>query len=260
MLTEIAGWLVDPANWSGPRGIPTRLLEHLSYTALSLLLSALVALPLGLWVGHTGRGRTVVTLSNVARAVPSLGLLFAVEMLVGPYFASNLAFLIPSIVVLVLLGVPPLLSGTYAGIEAVDPAARDAAYGMGMRSREVLRRVELPCALPLILSGTRAATLQIVATATIAASVSLGGLGRFLLDGLAVRDYAQMAGGAILVAALALVLDAALAVVVRYAVSPGLSGRVRHTADRTPDASPTRVLAPRLAGTTTARTTAKDPP
>ncbi len=263
MLNEILGWLVDPANWSGPRGIPVRLFEHLWYSALALFLAALIALPLGLWVGHTGRGRAVVSVSNAARAVPSLGLLFAVEMLVGPYFTSTLAFLIPSIVVLLLLGVPPLLSGTYAGIQAVDPAARDAAYGMGMRPRQVLRQVEVPCALPLLLSGTRAATLQIVATATIAASVSLGGLGRFLIDGLAVRDYAQMAGGALLVAALALVLDALLALLARYAVSPGLSGRrVRRntlavdTSSQT--APPPRVSASSVAGTTTARTFERD--
>ncbi|MGV1008044.1 MAG: ABC transporter permease [Dermatophilaceae bacterium] len=225
MLNDIASWLTDPVNWAGPRGIPTRIMEHLWYSALALAFSAAVALPAGLWVGHTGRGRWVVTISNVARAVPSLGLLFAVEMIVGPHFASNLAFIIPSIVVLFLLGVPPLLSGTYAGIQAVDPAARDAAYGMGMSSREVLRGVEVPCAMPLVMSGLRASTLQIIATATIAASVSLGGLGRYLLDGLAVRDYAEMAGGAILVAALALILEGILIIVTRYAVSPGLTGR-----------------------------------
>lgn len=261
MVNDILGWLTDPANWTGPRGIPTRVLEHLWYSALALALSAAVALPAGLWVGHTGRGRWVVTVSNVARAVPSLGLLFAVEMIVGPYFASNLAFIIPSIVVLFLLGVPPLLSGTYAGIQAVDPAARDAAYGMGMRSREVLRGVELPCAMPLILSGLRASTLQIVATATIAASVSLGGLGRYLLDGLAVRDYAQMAGGAVLVAALALILEGVLTIVSRYAVSPGLSGRFPRSslvetstaAPVAPDASPARILAPSGARSPTER-------
>lgn len=252
MLNDILGWLTDPANWTGPRGIPTRIVEHLWYSALSLLFSAAVALPVGLWVGHSGRGRGIVTVSNVARAVPSLGLLFAVEMIVGPYFTSNLAFVIPSIVVLFLLGVPPLLSGTYAGIQAVDPAARDAAYGMGMRSGEVLRRVELPCALPLMLSGLRGATLQVVATATIAASVSLGGLGRFLLDGLAVRDYAQMAGGAILVAALALVLDGVLALVVRFAVSPGLSGRFRDAGTVTStDPLEVSMLAPAGAGPVT---------
>jgi osmoprotectant transport system permease protein len=232
MLAGIWAWLVAPEQWSGARGIPMRALEHLGYSLLSLALAAAVALPLGLWVGHSGRGGWVVTVANAARAVPSLGLLFAVSMFVGPRISSNLAFVIPSVVVLVLLAVPPLLSGTYAGVRAVDPAARDAAYGMGMRGGEVLRRVELPCALPLLLSGVRAATLQVIATATIAASVSLGGLGRYLIDGLAVQDYPQMAGGAVLVAVLALVVDGLLALLTRYAVSPGLSDRSRRSGKR----------------------------
>ena len=225
MLTAIWAWLTAPEQWTGTRGIPHRLLEHLGYSVLSLLIAAVVAIPLGLWVGHSGRARWLVTASNAARAVPSLGLLFAVAMVVGPRISSDLAFVIPSVVVLVLLAVPPLLSGSYAGVTAVDPAARDAAYGVGMRPGQVLRQVELPCALPLLLSGVRSATLQVIATATIAASVSLGGLGRYLIDGLAVRDYAQMAGGAVLVAGLALVVDGVLALVSRYAVSPGLVGR-----------------------------------
>lgn len=225
MLTAIWAWLTAPEQWTGTRGIPHRLLEHLGYSVLSLLIAAAVAIPLGLWVGHSGRARWLVTASNAARAVPSLGLLFAVAMVVGPRISSDLAFVIPSVVVLVLLAVPPLLSGSYAGVTAVDPAARDAAYGVGMRPAQVLREVELPCALPLLLSGVRSATLQVIATATIAASVSLGGLGRYLIDGLAVRDYAQMAGGAVLVAGLALAVDGVLALVSRYAVSPGLVGR-----------------------------------
>ncbi|HOF62986.1 MAG TPA: ABC transporter permease subunit [Dermatophilaceae bacterium] len=225
MLTAIWAWLTAPEQWTGTRGIPHRLLEHLGYSVLSLLIAAVVAIPLGLWVGHSGRARWLVTASNAARAVPSLGLLFAVAMVVGPRISSDLAFVIPSVVVLVLLAVPPLLSGSYAGVTAVDPAARDAAYGVGMRPAQVLREVELPCALPLLLSGVRSATLQVIATATIAASVSLGGLGRYLIDGLAVRDYAQMAGGAVLVAGLALAVDGVLALVSRYAVSPGLVGR-----------------------------------
>lgn len=225
MLTAIWAWLTAPEQWTGTRGIPHRLLEHLGYSVLSLLIAAAVAIPLGLWVGHSGRARWLVAASNAARAIPSLGLLFAVAMVVGPRISSDLAFVIPSVVVLVLLAVPPLLSGSYAGVTAVDPAARDAAYGVGMRPGQVLRQVELPCALPLLLSGVRSATLQVIATATIAASVSLGGLGRYLIDGLAVRDYAQMAGGAVLVAGLALAVDGVLAIVSRYAVSPGLVGR-----------------------------------
>ena len=225
MIGSIWGWLSTPEQWAGPRGIPTRVLEHLGYSALAVLLAALVAIPLGLFVGHTGRGRWLVTLTNAARAVPSLGLLFVVAMIVQPRLSSDLAFVIPSLVALVLLAAPPLLSGAYAGVAAVDPAARDAAYGMGLTGARVLREVELPCALPLLLSGLRGACLQVVATATIAASVSLGGLGRYLIDGLALQDYPQMAGGAMLVAALALTVDALLALITRYAVSPGLSGR-----------------------------------
>ena len=225
MLTSIWTWLTAPEQWTGTRGIPNRLIEHLGYSVVSLVIAAFIAIPLGLWVGHTGRARWLVTASNAARAIPSLGLLFAVAMIVGPRISSDLAFVIPSVVVLVLLAIPPLLSGTYAGVTAVDPAARDAAYGVGMRPVQVLREVEVPCALPLMLSGVRSATLQVIATATIAASVSLGGLGRYLIDGLAVRDYAQMAGGALLVAALALAVDGLLALVSRYAVSPGLLGR-----------------------------------
>ncbi len=243
-LADLTAWFTDPAQWSGADGIPNRLTEHLVYTAITLVVGLLIAIPLGAWVGHTGRLRWLVTGANALRAVPSLGLLFAVSMLVGPLIQSDLAFVIPSIVVLVLLAVPPLLSGVYAGIDSVDPAARDAARGMGMSGWQVLTRVELPCALPLALSGLRSATLQVIATATIAASVSLGGLGRYLIDGLASRDYVQMVCGSLLVAALALVADLLLAALERYAVSPGISGRSarvarsRGTRTDTPQARP----------------------
>lgn len=232
MIASIWSWLTSPESWSGPTGIGTRLVEHLGYSLLVLVLAAIIAIPLGVWVGHTGRGRWIVSLANSARAVPTLGLLFAITLLVGPLISSTLAFVIPSVIVLVLLALPPVLSGAYAGVEAVDAAARDAAHGIGMRDRQVLLRVELPCALPLLLSGLRSATLQVVATATIAAYVGLGGLGRFLIDGLAQGDYVQTAGGALLVAVLALVVDLVLAAVERLAVSPGLSGRTSGAADR----------------------------
>jgi osmoprotectant transport system permease protein len=225
VITQIWQWLTAPEQWSGSRGIPTRLLEHLGFSALSLLLAAAIAIPVGLWVGHTGRGRSVVTIANAARAVPSLGLLFAVAMFVGPRISSNLAFVIPSVVVLVLLAIPPLLSAPMpaCGRSTRRCATRHTEWECG---REVLWRVELPCALPLLLSGVRAATLQVIATATIAAAVSLGGLGRYLIDGLAVSDYAQMAGGAILVAGLALAVDGLLALAQPVLlVSPGLATR-----------------------------------
>jgi len=247
MIDNILGWLTDPVQWSGPDGIPARVTQHLGYSVVTLLIAAVIAIPLGLLVGHTGRGRSLVSMANSLRAVPSLGLLFAISLWVGPKIHGSLAFVIPSIIVLVLLAIPPILSGTYAGIEGVDPAARDAAKGMGMRGGEVLRKVELPCALPLLLSGVRSATLQVIATATIAASISLGGLGRYLIDGLSVSDYAQMASGAILVAALALVMDGILSIVQRTAVSPGLTGKFRNTGDNRPVV------------TTTARGDASDP-
>jgi osmoprotectant transport system permease protein len=239
VLNGIGSWLTDPAHWSGPNGIPQRVLEHLTYAGISLLISALVAIPLGIVVGHSGRAKWTVSIANSLRAVPSLGLLFAVALWLGPKIASSLAYVIPSVIVLVLLAVPPILSGTYAGIQGVDPAARDAARGMGMTGSQVLRRVELPCSLPLLLSGVRSATLQVIATATIAASISLGGLGRYLIDGLSVSDYAEMASGAILVAVLALLMDGVLALVQRFAVSPGLTGKFRNTGDNRPVVSTT---------------------
>jgi osmoprotectant transport system permease protein len=149
--------------------------------------------------------------------------LFAAVLVVGPLLAGDIAFLAPSIFVLVLLAIPPILAGAYAGGEGIDPGARDAARGMGMGSLEILVRVEVPCALPLIFSGLRSAALQVIATATLAASVSLGGLGRFLIDGQAYRDYGQMAGGSLLVAVLAVLVDFVFAGVQRLAVSPGLA-------------------------------------
>ena len=239
MLNSIGAWLTDPAHWTGPNGIPQRILEHLIYSGISLLIAMLIAIPLGVVVGHSGRAKWSVSLANSLRAVPSLGLLFAVALWLGPKIASSLAYVIPSVIVLVLLAVPPILSGTYAGIQGVDPGARDAAKGMGMRGGEVLRRVEIPISLPLMLSGVRSATLQVIATATIAASISLGGLGRYLIDGLSVSDYAQMASGAILVALLALVMDGVLSLVQRVAISPGRTGKFRNTPGDRPVVSTT---------------------
>ena len=223
-MNGVLDWLTDPAHWHGYDGILQRTWEHLWYSGLALLVAAVIAIPLGLWVGHTGRGRFLaVNLTGALRAVPSLGLLFASLMILGPRLDGEARVLVPSELILVVLAIPPILAGAYAGVEQVDPAARDAARGMGMRGGEVLRRVEIPCAAPLIASGLRSAALQVVATATLAATVGLGGLGRFLIDGLSVRDYGQMAGGAILVAALALLVDLLASILQRVVVSPGLT-------------------------------------
>ena len=230
-------YLGDGSHWSGSDGVPARVVEHLEYTFLALAFVCLVALPLGLFVGHTGRGSVAIAGSaNALRALPDFGLLVYVVLLISGRLPADLAYLLPSILVLVILGVPAVLSATYAGIQAVDPAARDAAKGMGMTGSQVLWRVEIPNALPLILSGIRSSMLQIVATATIAAYVSLGGLGRFILDGQSQRDYSQMAAGAVLVGVLAIVLDLIVAGIQRLVVSPGVTGRFRTAGTRRPPA------------------------
>ncbi|MUN62982.1 ABC transporter permease subunit [Kocuria sediminis] len=209
-------WLTDPENWSGAAGIPVRLLEHLAYSGITLAVALAVAVPLGLWVGHTGRGSgLVVGLTGALRALPTLGLLTLFTLLLG-------LGLVPPIIALVLLAIPPILSGTYAGIANVSPALKDAGTAMGMTGGQVLARVELPNALPVILGGIRNAALQVVATVTVVAYINLGGLGRYLIDGLAVRDYSRMLGSVVLVAVLALAVDAALAVAQRLSTSPGL--------------------------------------
>lgn len=234
-MMDVFGWLTDPAHWSGTDGIPHRMLEHLGYSVGSLLIAALIGIPLGFYIGHTGKGTFVVAgIANALRALPTLGLLFVVVMLLTPALArtferSDVPDIVPSIIVLVVLAVPPILSSTYAGVAGVDLAARDAAYGMGMTGGEVLVRVEAPCALPLILSGVRSAMLQVISTATIAAFVSLGGLGRYLIDGQASRQYDQMLSGAVLVAVLAIVMEGVLAGIQRLVVSKGLSGRYHRT-------------------------------
>jgi osmoprotectant transport system permease protein len=226
MINSILAWLTDGAHWQGDDGILRRVFEHMEYSLTALLIAALIGIPMGLYIGHTGRGRFLaVSAAGAARAIPSLGLLFLAVLWLGPKLSGDLAFLAPTGLVLVVLAIPPILSGAYAGVGGVDPAARDAAKGMGMRGTEVLRHVEFPCALPLILSGIRSAMLQVIATATIAAVVGLGGLGRFLIDGLAVRDTPQTASGAVLVAILALIVDLALALFQRSVVSRGLTGR-----------------------------------
>ena len=164
----------------------------------------------------------MVQLVNAMRAMPTLGLLFVAILLLGPYLRGESAFLVPSIGVLVLLAVPPILAGTYTGVDEVDPAARDAARGMGMTGVQVLWRVELPNALPLLFGGLRSSAMQVIATATLAATVSVGGLGRYLIDGQAFRDFAMMGGGAILVALLALAVDLVFVLAQRLLISPGL--------------------------------------
>lgn len=237
LVADVIAWFGDPTHWTGPAGVPARLVEHLTYTGLAVAVGALIAVPLGALIGHTGRGGfLVVGVANGLRALPDLGLLTLLVLL-------TTISLVPVTIALVVLAVPPLLAGTYAGVRNVDRAVVDAARGMGMRGHEVLVRVELPNALPLILGGLRAATLQVLATAAIAAFIALGGLGRYLIDGLAQQDYPQMVAGAVLIAGLALVVEAVLAGVQRLVVSPGL--RLSRTArSRRPEPARLVPLAP----------------
>lgn len=216
IVTRALDWFGTAANWSGTDGIPHRLGEHLYYSGLSLLIAALIALPLGLFVGHTGRGAFLaVNSGNAARALPTVGLLGLCVVIFG-------IGLKPTLLPLIALAIPPILVNTYAGVRQVDAQLRDAASGMGMKGWQVLFQVEVPVALPLIILGLRTAAVQIVSTATIAAYVGLGGLGRYIFDGLARQEYEVMIGGAVLSVLLALGTEALFVGVQRLIVSPGV--------------------------------------
>jgi osmoprotectant transport system permease protein len=230
MIGQVFSWLTDSAHWRDTAldtGITTQLLAHVRFSLIALGIAAAIGLPLGLIIGHTRRGTFLVAGANALRSLPSVGLLVLLTVMIAPHFhgRTDIGYVIPTEIVLVLLAIPPILSNTYAGVDNVSPAVTDAAKGMGMRGRQVLFNVELPCSLPLIFSGIRSATLQVIATATIASFVPLGGLGRFIYDGLQQQDYPQMIGGGVLVAGLAVVADLLLALIQRYTVSRGISAR-----------------------------------
>jgi osmoprotectant transport system permease protein len=212
-------FFADSAHWHGYDGIPQRVLEHIQYSAAALGIAAVIGLPIGMITGHTGRGGNALAfVATAARALPSFGLLVLMFVLIG---LSMLPVMIP----LVVLAVPPILVTTYEAVRNVDPSPVDAARGMGMHPAKILFQVELPVALPLILSGLRSAAIQIVSTATIAAYVSLGGVGRYIVDGLYQRDYEKVVGGAALVAVLALLVLGLFWAVARAVVSPGVRRR-----------------------------------
>ena len=201
LFLEALGWLFARENWGGAGGILSRLQQHLYFTLAVVAVACVLALPAGVAIGHTRRGVAVVPMITAsARALPTLGLL----TLVGLW--SGLGLVAPFCALLVL-AIPPMLAGAYAGITSAEPVTVDAARAIGLSSWQVLTQVELPAAVPLLLEGLRSTTLQVVATATLAAYTADVGLGRFLFAGLKTRDYAQMIGGALLVVVLALVLD-----------------------------------------------------
>lgn len=215
------GWFTDPANWSGSNGIPVRVLEHLVLSGLPVVSALLIALPLGAFIGHTGRLTLLaVTIANVGRALPTFALLV---IFLPPILRLGLGLgFWPTYLPLVLLAIPPILVNTYVGIQDVDAEAREAARAMGMRPHQVLLRAELPLALPVIFSGIRTAAVQVVATATLGALVASGGLGRYIIDGLALQEQPRMVAGAVLVAILALSADQGLGAVERSLTSAGV--------------------------------------
>lgn len=221
LLASVVAWLADPAHWRGEDGIPTRVWEHIQLSGLAVAIAAAVALPLGLYLGHTGRGGfAAINVANIGRALPSLALI-AVGLVASIALGLGLGFW-PTLFALVPLALPPILTNTFVAMRGVDADTVEAARGMGLRESQVLAQVELPLALPLILAGVRTAAVNVVATATLGALVAGGALGRYIVDGLALQEYDRLLAGAVLVALLAVAADAALGILAaraRYAGS-----------------------------------------
>jgi len=221
VFIEVAGWLADPSHWNGSDGIPIRLVEHVQLSAESVAIGALIALPIGIVLGHYGRfGNLAMNITNIGRAVPSFGIL------VIAFFALGLGNA-PIIVALTLLAIPPMVTNSYVGMREVDPDVKDAARGMGYRELARLLRIELPLAVPLVMAGIRTSAVQVVATATLAAEIAGGGLGRYIVDGFDQQDYTKMAAGAVLVGVLALATELSLAGIERLLVPKGIRLQLR---------------------------------
>jgi osmoprotectant transport system permease protein len=215
LFLEALAWIFSAERLSGNAPLPLAFLQHLSYTFVSVLIAAVLAVPIGWAIGHTGRGREVaVAITGAARAIPSFGLLILLVLLLGVVRKPEAA-----IITFVVLAIPSILAGAYTGLEAIDRRAIDAGRAMGMTEWQILWRIEVPLGLPLLVGGLRAGTLQVVATVAIAAYIGLGGLGQYIISGLQLRQLDVIIGGAILVAVLALVLDGIFAIV-QHAVVP----------------------------------------
>ncbi len=219
LFFDALAWIFSPDRLSGSNAIPMRLAEHLYFTIISVAIAAAIAIPVGYLIGHTGRGRELaVGISGAARALPSFGLILLLVTVMGVLQVQAAA-----IIAFVILGIPSILAGAYAGLEAVDRRTIDAARGIGMTEWQILWKVEIPLGLPLLIGGLRNATLQVVATVTLAAYVALGGLGFGIIQGLPLRRFDQMLGSAILIAVLALVLDGLFALIQRAVVPHGVT-------------------------------------
>lgn len=223
LIGGIIAWFADPAHWQGQAGVPTRVAEHLALTGASLLIAMLIALPMGLAVGHSGRGASLaVNLANLGRALPTLatmGIVLPLTVAIDPQFGFKI---LPALIALVVLAIPPVLVNAYAGVNGVDREIVEAGRGMGMQPFELLARVEVPIAFPVIVGGIRSAASQIIATATLAAVFGGPGLGRYLVEGTAQSDYPMIFAGVVLVAVLSLAAELAFALLQRALTSPGL--------------------------------------
>jgi len=216
-FVEAFAWLADPVHWVGADGIPTRLGQHLWYSALSVVIASVIAIPVGYLIGHTGRGRSIaVSISGGARALPSFGVITLIALSVGIGLTAP-------IVSFVILAIPSVLAGAYSGFEAVDRKTVDAARAVGMTEWQIMAKVEMPLGLPLLIGGIRSAVLQVVATATLATFVGAGGLGSYIITGLRANDYPKMLAGSVLVIALAVALEVVFSIVQRLVVPAGVT-------------------------------------
>jgi len=224
LLGDVARWFADPAHYQGSDAVQTRVLEHAAVSGLAVLVGLLVALPIGLYLGHTGRfGFVAVNVANIGRAIPSLAAIALAIPIAGTLLGiqNGLGFW-PTFLALIPLALPPILTNAYVAVRGVDPDVIEAARGMGLGEAGILRGIELPLALPLILAGIRTAAVNVVATATLGALVAFGGLGRYIVDGLGLQEYDRLFAGALLVALLAIVVEVGFGMFERAAVSPGI--------------------------------------
>jgi osmoprotectant transport system permease protein len=225
-FAEVVAWFTAPEQWDGRNSIPLRLWEHVSLSAVSIAAGVALALPLGLYIGHTGRmARTVIAVANIGRAVPSLGWLGMVYPITVALLAREGLGFWPTFIALVALAIPPIVTNTYAGLREVDADLLEAGRGMGMRESELLRSVEIPIAMPVILAGVRSSAVTVVATATLSAIVGGGTLGAYVIQGLFINDLPRVVGGAVMVAMLALLTEALFALLQRAATPAALRGR-----------------------------------
>jgi osmoprotectant transport system permease protein len=221
ILGDVARWFADPEHWQGPHGIPVRVLEHVELSGLAVAVALLIAAPIALYLGHTGRGGFIaINVANIGRALPSLALL-AFGLVVAIALGLGLGFW-PTMFALVPLAIPPIMTNTYVAVREVEADVVDAARGMGFSEGQILRQIEIPLGLPLILAGVRTAAVNVVATATLGALVAGGALGRFIVDGLALREFDQLFAGAVLVALLAIVTEITFSALERASRTPGM--------------------------------------